>query len=319
MDEKPYRFNACGGDKVWAKRGQKSVKCKELRSALLERWTGITAVLSRRHESATIPGGGWQPKWAALFRAKTGERCNVTSPDPRCQVLYAEKGSVTGDTWLQYLDHILPVVRDPEHAIVPVTDWYAPHLSETAMAFGLERTLSPTLMIGGGTTGEAAVCDKTPHRFMAQRYKEHEMCAHTNSLNLRPHQVPRWTKQQVLLRGWQTWQDHDHSCGEELCLSHGYTNKVDVDGSEDSKLDSSIVHFWSLLNMKEARMKLKGQVRLLQSQCLVTHWSDAADLLEPHDPHRVAFEGEEDAPIYECDDGEDDDFDTDDDEPHAGG
>ena len=31
MDEKPYRFNACGGDKVWGIRGQKSVKCKELR------------------------------------------------------------------------------------------------------------------------------------------------------------------------------------------------------------------------------------------------------------------------------------------------
>ena len=84
LDEKPYRFNACGGDKVWAIRGQKSVKCKELRGMLLERWTGITAVFSRRHAAATLPGGGCQPKWTALFKATDGSRCNVTSPDRRC-------------------------------------------------------------------------------------------------------------------------------------------------------------------------------------------------------------------------------------------
>ena len=36
----------------------------------------------------------------------------------------------------------------------------------------MERTKSPTLLIGGGTTGEAAVCDETPHRFLSLRYKE---------------------------------------------------------------------------------------------------------------------------------------------------
>ena len=44
MDEKPYHFNACGGDKVFAARGQTSVKCKELKEKLVERWTAITAV-----------------------------------------------------------------------------------------------------------------------------------------------------------------------------------------------------------------------------------------------------------------------------------
>ena len=119
-------------------------------------------------------------------------------------MLFAEKGSVTGDTWLDYLRHILPRVDDPENAIVPVTDWYAPHLSEEAMSLGLERALSPTLIIGGGATGEGAVCDKTPHRFMAARYRELEMCAHTNSLMYKPDKVPRWNKQTVLDRGWQT-------------------------------------------------------------------------------------------------------------------
>ena len=58
---------------------------------------------------------------------------------------------------------------------------------EEAASFALERTKSPTKLIGGGTTGEVAVCDKTPHRFLQHRYKELEMCAHTNSLKLRPH------------------------------------------------------------------------------------------------------------------------------------
>ena len=40
LDEKPYRFNACGGDKVWATRGQKAVKCKELRTISLNAGPG---------------------------------------------------------------------------------------------------------------------------------------------------------------------------------------------------------------------------------------------------------------------------------------
>ena len=126
MEEKPYRFNGCGGDKVLAPRGQKRVRCKELRAKLLERWTGITAVFSRRHPSATLPSGGWQPKWTALFRGTDGSRANLVSPSERCQILWAKHGSVMGEAWLKYLRHILPRVDNPEHAIVPVTEWYAP-------------------------------------------------------------------------------------------------------------------------------------------------------------------------------------------------
>ena len=90
LDEKPNRFNACGGDKVWAIRGQKAVKCKELRAMLLDRWTSITAVFSRRHPAALLPNGEWRPKWAALFRAVEGSRIDLTSPDDRrAQILFA--------------------------------------------------------------------------------------------------------------------------------------------------------------------------------------------------------------------------------------
>ena len=60
--------------------------------------------------------------------------------------------------------HTRDRVANPEHAIVPTTDWYDPHLSEEAVS------LAPTLFIGGGTTGEAAVCDQPPHMVLAQKY-----------------------------------------------------------------------------------------------------------------------------------------------------
>ena len=78
LDEKPFRFNATGRKKLLAVRGQKLVKCKELRAMLLERWTGITAVFSRRHPSACLPDGTFRPKWAALFKAKDGSRMKLT-------------------------------------------------------------------------------------------------------------------------------------------------------------------------------------------------------------------------------------------------
>ena len=108
-----YRFHGVGGDKVWAVRGTKHVKCKELRKALLERWTGITAVFSRPHPSATLVDGGWQPKWTALFDGKDGSRMDLHSPSHRCQLLFAEHGSVTSASWLEYV----PFVRTFCHGL----------------------------------------------------------------------------------------------------------------------------------------------------------------------------------------------------------
>ena len=47
--------------------------------------------------------------------------------------------------------------------------------------------------------------------------------------------------------------------------------------------------------MPAVREQLKVQVQALMRQGVHTVWSDAKDLLEPYDPHRVAYEGEEDA------------------------
>ena len=169
IDEKPYRFNSAGGDEVWARRGTKTVKCKENRVALLERWTGITAVYPQAY-GGSASDERWQPVWAALFKAIDGSRCNVHAPDDSVLVLFAEHGSITTATWLTYLNFILPVVDNPRDALVLTTDWYAPHLAAEAVALTAERTLSPTNMIGGGCTAQAAVCDQTPHRVLAQTY-----------------------------------------------------------------------------------------------------------------------------------------------------
>ena len=72
-------------------------------------------------------------------------------------MLFAPFGPVTGETWLKYLNFLLPRGVKAEHAVVLVDDWYGPHLSGEADAFVLDRTLSPQLIQGGGTTGKTAV------------------------------------------------------------------------------------------------------------------------------------------------------------------
>ena len=63
--------------------------------------------------------------------------------------------------------------------------------------------------------------------------------------------------------------------------------------------------------MFDVRPRIKAQVKALIQQGVYTEWSDAADLLETHDRHRVAFEGEEDAPIVDDSDEDDSDDDVD--------
>ena len=43
IDEKPYYFNAIGGQKIWARRGSKKKRVKDKRAAMFERWTGMAA------------------------------------------------------------------------------------------------------------------------------------------------------------------------------------------------------------------------------------------------------------------------------------
>ena len=242
VDEKPFRFNATTGDRVWALRGAKHVKCKEKRKDFLERWTGITAVYSRPYRGLAAQDGpdwqGWQPKWAALFKAKDGSRSGLVAPSADVKILFAECGSVTTDTWLDYLDWSLPHVVDAEHAIVLTTDWYAPHLAEDAIRLARMRTTSPTLFIGGGTTAEAAVCDKKPHRDLQRIYKALEAEDALEALQLQPEKVPSWSKTDVLARGWQAWNQLDHAAGRDLHISCGYTTALD--GTQDHLLDSSI-------------------------------------------------------------------------------
>ena len=118
---------------------------------------------------------------------------DLQSPSQRCQLLFAEHGSVTGASWLQYLKRILPRVVNPEEATVPVTDWYA---------VGLHKAL-------------------------------------------------------------------------------GYSTALD--GSEDHLIDSSARHFWERLDMPAVRLRLATEVRRLMDQQVLTEWSDAGALVEPHD------------------------------------
>ena len=117
----------------------------------------------------------------------------MENQEVKCMVGSYERKEISG-TWanlnisriLWNAQHTRARVANPEHAIVPTTDWYGPHLAEEAVSLTLERTKSPTLFIGGGTTGEAAVCDQPPHMALAQKYRDLEMCARANALSRRP-------------------------------------------------------------------------------------------------------------------------------------
>ena len=78
-----------------------------------------------------------------------------------------EVGTVRLTRFLQYLQQISPRVVNPEEAIAPVTDWYAPDMAEEAFDFALHQVLSQTLLIGGGCT-DKAVCENKPHRWLAR-------------------------------------------------------------------------------------------------------------------------------------------------------
>jgi hypothetical protein len=86
IDEKPFHFNANGADRVWARRGAKKKVVKEVRQALLERWTGMTSCSSKGCQPGVIP------KWAALFKSKDGTRTHLRLP-PGVKVQFARHGS----------------------------------------------------------------------------------------------------------------------------------------------------------------------------------------------------------------------------------
>ena len=60
-------------------------------------------------------------------------------------------------------------------------------------------------------------------------------------MKVRPKQVPKWSKQDVLNRGYEAWCKLDHECGFKLHRTHGYTTAIE---GEDHLLDSSIEQFW---------------------------------------------------------------------------
>ena len=74
-----------------------------------------------------------------------------------------------------------------------------------------------------------------------------------------------------------------------------------MDGSEDHLIDSSAQHFWERLEMPAVRLRIQAEVRRLMEQQVLKYWSDAGDLVEQHDPHRAAYEGEEYAVIEDAD------------------
>ena len=267
IDEKPYYSNAIDGLKVWARRGSKKKNVKEKRAAMLERWTGMTACYSRV---------GTVPKWAALFKAMTGSRIHLRTPE-NVKVQFAPNGSYRTEQVLDYLDWLLPDVENPEETQVPVLDWYSAHLADEVQELVANKTGSLVLYIGGGTTGIASVCDVVAHHELSQHYKQAEAEDHSKALRLRPCKVPAWTKQDVLDRGFHAWKLLRH---DRMCPGHkqtGYTTAIE---GEDHLIMQDLLPFWHSprLNMPETRRLIRTQVTTLWRNGVVTCWQQAAEV-----------------------------------------
>ncbi len=176
IDEKPYHFNAIGGDKVWRRRGTKKKAVKEKRQHMLERWTGMTSCSSKGCQPGTVP------KWAALFKAEDGSRTHLRVPEG-VKVQFAPHGSYRTEHVLDYLEWRLEDVEDPRETTVPVLDWYAAHLAEEVQDLVKEKGAgSPTLYLGGGTTSVQSSCDAFAHFPSSTDYKRMEAVDQTRAL-----------------------------------------------------------------------------------------------------------------------------------------
>jgi hypothetical protein len=317
VDEKPFRFNATAEDKIWALRGQLKKYKKERRNQLLERWTGMSACFSRSGYpggGSYLPDGRWVPKWAALFKAETGSRLALQPPSEQVLVQYAPKGSYRTEQFFDYIDWLLPDIADASSAVIPIADWHSAHLDESVHELVKAKTHGPMLLLGGGTTTKGAVPDQEPHHQLNQKYKGAQEKAMSRMLLERPHAVPKYTKQHVMTMGWESWCEVRHECSVKLHKQLGYSLAIE---GEDHLISNDLRPYWfsPRLDMPNTRRRIKAEVQEMFAGGLGTCWEDVYGLMEKHEDHRAAGEGEESMEIVieEGEEAEDEEDDGDDD------
>ncbi len=161
------------------------------------------------------------------------------------------------ETFVDYMDFVLPDVEDPADTVVPITDWYAAHLAQEVRDLVVAKTQSPLVFLGGGTTEDGAACDQEPHHTLNQTYKRLEERDSMEALKRRPRVVPNWSKQAVFDRGYEAWCGVRHECSIGLHKKLGYTLAIE---GEDHLIGEGVEVFWNdpRLDMPRAQTHQDG-------------------------------------------------------------
>ena len=320
FDQKPLWFTAASQEKTLAIRGARKVAVKENLPMTRARFTAMT-----RCRWPRPPADG--KELAILFKAKGGERIRQGLSVPRGVLLqFQERGSYRLEDCLEYLEWILDRSRavgaasQENRRVVYICDWFAPHLDESLDDL-VHAAGHAILRIGGHLTGLVQVEDTHAHAAYTAHYKRREMDESFDQLMLRPDRLPSTSRQTVMERALDAWQDTNHEAASQGFVGNGIANALD--GSEDGKLTADVTDFWFEIGMPRIRSQIEAEVVEAIASGTVERFEDYYKLLEPYEDHAPFREGQEAFGVVEGDDDDDGDEtpqgepDEDDDQPPA--
>ena len=337
FDQKPLRFTASSQEKTLSLRGARKVAVKENVPMTRARFTGMT-----RCRWPTPPGDG--KEIAVLFKASGGGhriRSGLRVP-PGVLLQFQEKGSYRLEDVLEYLEWILDRSRlvdpppppgvgpasgqassNPEAAaaslgpgrrVMYLLDWFAPHL-DPAVDDLVHSAGHAVLRVGGHLTGLVQVEDTHAHGPMTAAYKRRETEDAFEQLSVRPDCLPSTSRQTVLDRALDAWNDVNHLASSQGFVGNGIANALD--GSEDADLTADVVDLWHEIGMPAHRDEIRTEVTNAIAVGQVSTFEHYVRLLKPYDDHPVMREGQEAGQTDPKDDddssssGTPDDFDDD--------
>ena len=313
FDQKPLWFTASSQEKTLSLRGARKVAVKENVPMTRARFTGMT-----RCRWPTPPGDG--KEIAVLFKASGGGhriRSGLRVP-PGVLLQFQEKGSYRLEDVLEYLEWILDRSRlvdpppppgvgpasgqassNPEAAaaslgpgrrVMYLLDWFAPHL-DPAVDDLVHSAGHAVLRVGGHLTGLVQVEDTHAHGPMTAAYKRRETEDAFEQLSVRPDCLPSTSRQTVLDRALDAWNDVNHLASSQGFVGNGIANALD--GSEDADLTADVVDLWHEIGMPAHRDEIRTEVTNAIAVGQVSTFEHYVRLLKPYDDHPVMREGQE--------------------------
>ena len=180
--------------------------------------------------------------------------------------------------------------RRSERRVVYLLDWFAPHHNPTLDDL-VHSAGHAVLRVGGHLTGLVQVEDTHAHGPYTAEYKRCETEDAYQQLLVRPDRLPSTSRQTVLDRAVQAWDNVNHESCSYGFVQNGIANALN--GDEDGDLSPDVADFWAELQMSAKRTAIREEVRAALASGQVTQFEDYWKLLKPYDDHAYMQEGEE--------------------------